>query len=77
MEIKIYGADWCSDCIVVKKYLDERNIPYEYIIITENKNARSFVENNNKGKRIIPTIVIDGKVYSNPGIIELIRVIEE
>ena len=77
MEIKIYGADWCSDCIVVKKYLDERNIPYEYIIITENKNARSFVENNNKGKRIIPTIVIDGKVYSNPGIVELIRVIEE
>ena len=77
MEIKIYGADWCSDCIVVKKYLDERNIPYEYIIITENKNARSFVENNNKGKRIIPTIVIDGKAYSNPGIVELIRVIEE
>ena len=77
MEIKIYGADWCSDCIVVKKYLDERNIPYEYIIITENKKARRFVENNKNGKRIIPTIVIDGKAYSNPGIVELIRVIEE
>ena len=67
MRIKIYGADWCSDCVVAKKFLTEKGISFEYIL-TDNKSAIAFVEKINKGKRVIPTIVINNNVYSNPGL---------
>lgn len=76
MNIKIYGADWCSDCIVVKQFLDSRSIKYEYIIITNNNEAVDFLESVNKGKRIIPTLIIDDKVYANPGISNLMKILK-
>ena len=75
--IKIYGADWCSDCINIKKFLVSKGIKFEYIIITNNHEAISFVENVNNGKKVIPTISIDNKIMTNPGIQELISMIEE
>ena len=77
MNIKIYGADWCSDCVIVKNFLDSKAITYEYIIINDNKEAIDLVEKINKGKRIIPTLLIDGISYSNPGISKLIKIIEQ
>ena len=75
MNIKIYGADWCSDCLVVKIFLDEKGIKYEYIIITDNNDAITFLEKVNNGKRVIPTLDIDGVIYSNPGISGLMKII--
>ena len=75
MRVKVYGADWCSDCIQLKKYLHHKGIPFEYIIITDNKLAINFLEKANNGKRIIPTIDVDGKVYANPGISELMKIL--
>lgn len=77
MKIKVYGADWCSDCIVAKKFLQQRNIKFQYIVVTDNVEAIKFLEKVNNGKKIIPTIVIDKKIYSNPGIIKLMKIIEE
>lgn len=77
MKIKVYGADWCSDCVVVKKFLKQRNIKFQYIVVTDNIEAINFLEKVNDGKRIIPTIVIEKKIYSNPGIIKLMKIIEE
>ena len=36
MNIKMYGADWCPDCINAKNFFDSRRIEYEYIICTNN-----------------------------------------
>ena len=77
MKIKIYGADWCSDCVNLKNFLNSRGIQFEYVVITENNEAISFVEAINKGKRIIPTIDIDGQIYSNPGINKVMKIIEK
>lgn len=77
MNIKIYGADWCSDCVQAKNFLDSKGVYYEYIIITDNKQAIDLVENINNGKRVIPTIIIDGKSYSNPGINGLMKILEQ
>ena len=77
MNIKIYGADWCSDCINVKKFFDSKGIEYEYIIYTENEATIKFLEKINNGKRIIPTLNIDGEIYSNPGINILMKIIKE
>lgn len=75
MNIKIYGADWCSDCLVAKRFLDEKGIKYEYIIITDNDAAITFLEKVNNGKRVIPTLDIDGEIYTNPGINGLMKII--
>jgi len=75
MNIKIYGADWCSDCVATTNYLDSKGIKYEYIICTENNDAIEFLEKVNNGKRIIPTLVVDGKTYTNPGIRKLMKII--
>ena len=49
---------------------------FEYIIITDNKEAISFVEKINNGKRIIPTLVVDGETHTNPGINGLIKILD-
>ena len=77
MKIKLYGADWCADCIQAKNFLKEKGLTFEYIIITENPEAISFLEKANKGKRVIPTLEIDGQVYANPGIDGLINIIKQ
>ncbi len=53
----------------------KKGINYEYIICNDNQEAIDFIEKVNNGKRIIPTIDIDGVIYSNPGISELMKII--
>lgn len=77
MKIKLYGADWCADCISLKKFLEEKDIKYKEIVISNNSKAIDLLERVNNGKRIIPTLDIDGKIYSNPGIAKLIEIIDE
>ena len=76
MDIKVYGADWCPDCVNAKNFLSSKGIDFEYIIITNNDEAIAFLEKVNNGKRIIPTLVVDGEIYTNPGISGLIKIIE-
>ena len=76
MNIKIYGADWCPDCVNAKNFLSSKGIDFEYIIITNNVEAIAFLEKVNNGKRIIPTLVVDGEIYTNPGINGLMKIIE-
>ncbi len=76
MKIKIYGADWCSDCMNAKNFLTSKGIEFEYIIITNNPEAIAYVEKINNGKRVIPTIEINEKTFSNPGINGLIKTLE-
>ena len=39
MNIKVYGADWCSDCVTAKKFLNSKGVDFEYIDITDNQQA--------------------------------------
>tara|TARA_X000000368_G_C22840376_1_gene627365 strand:+ start:497 stop:730 length:234 start_codon:yes stop_codon:yes gene_type:complete len=77
LKIKIYGADWCSDCVAAKDFLKSKGIKFNYIDITENQDAINILENINAGKRIIPTIDFDGKIYVNPGISKLSKIIKQ
>ena len=65
-EIQLYGADWCPDCRRAKAYLKENNIQYEFIDVDLDESATKRVESINNGKRIIPTVIINGKPYTNP-----------
>ena len=67
MNIKIYGSDWCSDCVIVKNFLDSKGITYEYIIINDNKEFIDLVEKINKGKELFQLYLL----------MELVTVIRE
>ena len=64
--IQLYGADWCPHCQRAKTFFKENNIPFDFINVDLDKEATARVEAINKGKRIIPTIIIDDKSYTNP-----------
>ena len=73
--IKVYGADWCSDCIVLKKVLLEYKIEYKYIDISKDEEAIKYIEKINNGKRTIPTLIINDKSYTNPKINNLLAIL--
>ena len=73
--ITFYGADWCPDCRRAKKYLQESNINYDFVDVDMDQQATQLVESINKGKRIIPTIIINEKSYTNPDNSELAAVL--
>lgn len=64
--IQMFGADWCPDCHRAKAFLKENQIEFEFIDIDSQPEAAKLVEQINKGKRIIPTLMIDGAPYTNP-----------
>ncbi len=57
--IRLYGADWCSDCKRSKKFLGEQRIQYEYINIENDQDGQAFVQHVQSGGMSIPTIVFD------------------
>lgn len=65
-KIDLYGADWCPDCRRAKSYLNENNISFNFIDVDLDKEATAKVEAINNGKRIIPTVIINEKSYTNP-----------
>ena len=77
MNIKVYGADWCSDCVTAKKFLNSKEVDFEYIDITDNQQAISLVEKINNGRRVIPTLIVDGVSFTNPGINGLMKILAQ
>lgn len=74
-EILLYGADWCPDCRRAKAYLKENNVAYTFIDVDLDEQATARVEAINNGKRIIPTVIINDKSYTNPDNVKLASVL--
>ena len=56
-EIIMYGTLWCGDTRRARAYLDKNNIPYRFINIDRDRDARAYVEKVNNGFRSVPTIL--------------------
>lgn len=65
-KVEVYGAQWCADCKRVCAFLAKNGIKLSYVNISMDSSVASHVEKLNDGKRIIPTVLIDGKKISNP-----------
>jgi thioredoxin reductase (NADPH) len=70
----VYGTPWCPDCKRSKKFLGEHRISYSWIDVEQDAAAMKRIEELNRGKQIIPTIVFeDGAVLAEPSNAELAR----
>jgi mycoredoxin len=77
-EITIYIRPWCGSVMRVKRWLNQREIPYTEIDISRDKEATRYVEELNGGHRSVPTILFDGvHVATEPSTAELERLLPE
>lgn len=66
-EIKVYGADWCGDCIRSKRLLEARGVEYEWIDVDVQAGAAQEAVRLANGRKNIPVIVLpDGTVLVEP-----------
>lgn len=72
--IIMYGTTWCYETRRARAAFEKNNIPYIWIDIDEDMEARRFVESVNNGCRSVPTIVFpDGSMLVEPSVAELNR----
>ena len=64
--VKMYSADWCHDCKAVLSFFEEKNIDYKVINIDTEPRAIERLKQLCGGKKIVPTLEINGQVYINP-----------
>jgi len=57
--ITLYGTDWCGDCRYTSRHLTEAGIAFTYVNIDEDSEGEKNVLKWNKGRRRVPTLVLD------------------
>jgi mycoredoxin len=71
-QITVYVRPWCGSVMRVKRWFDQREIPYAEIDITKDPEAARYVEELNNGYQSVPTILVDGRhVATEPSTAEL------
>jgi len=61
MAIKIYSTPTCPYCTMAKKYLDSKNVPYEYIDVSTDRAAANEMVRKS-GQRGVPVLDINGNI---------------
>lgn len=61
MAIKLYSTPTCPWCSMTRKYFDTRNVQYQDIDVTKDRNAVEEMVAKS-GQRGVPVIDIDGSI---------------
>ena len=69
--ITVYGRPGCAISQMVRRWLDRRRIPYEYVDLERNPQMASRLAWLTGGRVRSPTVVIGGDVLVQPTIDEL------
>ena len=68
----MYGAMWCGDTRRARKWLDDKNVAYEWVDVDKSPEGEQIVKTINSGNRSIPTIVFaDGSHLTEPSNLKL------
>jgi mycoredoxin len=66
-KVLFYGTSWCYSSRKARTIFDQNQIPYEWIDIDYDEEARKYVESVNRGFRSVPTILFpDGTLLVEP-----------
>ena len=60
-QVKMYTTSSCGDCRAAKRFLSEKNLPYEEINLEDVGAAAEIVIQVNQGRRSVPAFDIDGQ----------------
>jgi mycoredoxin len=71
-QIIMYGTNWCGDCHRSRRLLDRHEIPYTWIDVDRDPEAKAYVKSVNRGIQVVPTILFaDGSILVEPSDREL------
>ncbi len=65
-KIIMYTTSWCGDCRNLKNQLKDNQIPYEERDIEQSPVDFATMMTYTNGKRVIPTVEIEGTILINP-----------
>ena len=66
-ELTVYGTTWCPDVRRARRFLDRREIPYVFIDIDQDAEAKAYCDEVHGGSWIVPTIAFpDGDILFDP-----------
>ena len=73
--LKVYGASWCPHCRRAVRFLEENDIPHDYIEIEEQPDevVKKVIEVNGGEDWVVPTLEFkgtwrEGKVFDAEGL---------
>ena len=69
--ITVYGRPGCAISQMTRRWLDRHGIPYQYVDVDRNPQARSRLEWRTGGRVRSPTVVVGSDVLVQPTIEEL------
>jgi glutaredoxin len=75
--VSIYGSKTCADTTRAMRFLDEREVPYEFKDVDLTPELNTYIANLNNGVRKMPLIQIDNQVLIEPSDAELATAIEQ
>jgi thioredoxin reductase (NADPH) len=75
--VAVYGSTRCPDTVRACRFLDGRDIPYEFKDVDETPDYNDYIAGLNGGKRVMPTIRLDNHTLINPSEEELAKAVEE
>ncbi|HEX3027842.1 MAG TPA: glutaredoxin domain-containing protein [Clostridia bacterium] len=61
MTVKVYSTQTCPYCIMAKKYLESKNVEFEYLDVSSNRELANEMISKS-GQRGVPVIDIDGNI---------------
>jgi glutaredoxin len=59
MKVRLYGKSNCSYCKLAERFLQNRNIPYDYVSANDPGVTEYLIEKVNANIRSVPVVVID------------------
>jgi len=70
--IRVAGTSWSLTCHNVKDFLSRNRIPYQWLDIEKDPQARELVKNTQEGFKKLPVVFFpDGKVLAHPDFLTL------
>jgi glutaredoxin len=64
--VTVYGSRQCGDTTRATRFLDAKQIPYEFKDVDESPEYNDYIAGLNHGKRVMPTIRINNENFINP-----------
>jgi glutaredoxin len=62
--ITMYTTTWCPDCWRAKSFLKKQGLSFREIDIDLDPAAEEVVLKANNGKRMVPTLEVDGRYFA-------------
>jgi mycoredoxin len=65
--VVVYSSSWCPDCRRAKRVLEEAEAPFAEVDIDQDQAAEAMVLERSGGRRVVPTLRFDDRVWAfNP-----------